>query len=66
MYPAARRIGGKLKNLVPGTRVSYTAAPAKNQSVATPEMLRKMKSGSGKTSYKIPKTPKSSGSGWGH
>ena len=53
------------KKITPSNKMSYTAPPEKNQSVLTDAMLRKMRNPSRTPSYKIPKTPKDSGLGWG-
>ena len=56
----------KLKKLVPSSKMTYVAPKPRLQSVATPEMLRKMKTKPTKgTGYKIPNTPRTSGMGWG-
>ncbi len=56
----------KLGKMMPGSKITYTAPKPRLQSVATPEMLRKMKTKPTKgTGYKVPKTPRSSGMGWG-
>ena len=60
------KLGKKLTKLVPASRVTYTAPKQPLQSVATPEMLRKMKNRGKGTGYKVPKTPKTSGMGWGY
>jgi hypothetical protein len=59
-------IKNKLKKLVPSSKITYTAPKPRLQSVATPEMLRKMKTKPRKgTGYVVPKTPRVSGKGWG-
>lgn len=67
MYPANRRrlnIQGTVNSAVKKGK-SKQANPFKNQSTLSDAQLRKMRSKGGKSSYKVPKTPRKSGIGWG-
>jgi len=50
-----------LKKIVPATKITYTAPPAPRKKV-----LIEVKKTPQKQGYKIPKTPKVSGKGWGY